>query len=287
MINQHELQMGIKDEMEHTQDSRLAEKIALDHLRTDPRYYTKLHNAGLEEEGDMTNQERGMGEGTDECADVAIIKIGVGGVNQPTKSGEAAPAKPLTSTNLGAETPKPLSGTGLGSRSKNIIPGLGKTPPKTDGKNSSMGDLNVKGAPITDEEGNSRPNNIEYGKTPTIPASNNNSDPMDFFGRKIDKALKPETPRRAEIASINVSEGAVDSKKVDSPSSSVGQLNLKELIFQNNAGVMEVFKFFENATDDEKNTFDSLVNGGRQQEAWSFLEKVLNVKLQGDGPWSP
>lgn len=50
---------------------------------------------------------------------------------------------------------------------------------------------------------------------------------------------------------------------------------------------MEVFKFFENATDEEKNTFDSLVNDGKQQEAWSFLERVLNVKLQGDGPWSP
>ena len=75
-------------------------------------------------------------------------------------------------------------------------------------------------------------------------------------------------------------------KKETPPIKESGQVNLKELIFQNNAGVMEVFKFFEAASDDEKNMFDSLVNSGKQQEAWAFLEKVLNVKLQGDGPWS-
>lgn len=193
MINQHELQMGIKDEMEHTKDVRLAEKIALDHLRSDPNYYTKLHNAGLEEE----------------CAGVAIIKIGG---NVP-KSGEATPAKPLTSSNLGSGTPKPLVSTGLKAPSKNIIPGLGKTPPKTGGKDSAMGDLNVKGSPISDEEGNAKPNNIEYGKTPAIAGSNSNSDATDFFGGQISKALQPEIPRRTEMIPINVSEDIDGLKK--------------------------------------------------------------------------
>ena len=37
-----ELQKGIKVEMEHTTDRKVAEKIALDHLFEDPKYYTKL-----------------------------------------------------------------------------------------------------------------------------------------------------------------------------------------------------------------------------------------------------
>jgi hypothetical protein len=64
-------------------------------------------------------------------------------------------------------------------------------------------------------------------------------------------------------------------------------MNLKELIFHNNAGVMEVFRFFEEATNEQKTEFDSLINAGNQQAAWSLIEKVLSVKFQGDGPWVP
>lgn len=37
-----QLNMGIKVEMEHTDDKSLAKKIAMDHLYEDPKYYTKL-----------------------------------------------------------------------------------------------------------------------------------------------------------------------------------------------------------------------------------------------------
>lgn len=37
-----QLNMGIKVEMEHTDDKDLAKKIAMDHLYEDPKYYTKL-----------------------------------------------------------------------------------------------------------------------------------------------------------------------------------------------------------------------------------------------------
>lgn len=37
-----QLQMGIKVEMEHTNDYALAKEIAKDHLSEDPKYYTKL-----------------------------------------------------------------------------------------------------------------------------------------------------------------------------------------------------------------------------------------------------
>ena len=42
-----QLQIGIEVEKEHTDDEKLAEKIARDHLAEDPHYYTKLKKAGL------------------------------------------------------------------------------------------------------------------------------------------------------------------------------------------------------------------------------------------------
>ena len=44
-----ELKMGLKVEMEHKKSvgERLVRKIALDHLKEDPNYYTKLKKAGL------------------------------------------------------------------------------------------------------------------------------------------------------------------------------------------------------------------------------------------------
>ena len=40
--------MGIKVEMEHTDDPKKAEKIALDHLAENPFYYTALKLSGIE-----------------------------------------------------------------------------------------------------------------------------------------------------------------------------------------------------------------------------------------------
>lgn len=60
---------------------------------------------------------------------------------------------------------------------------------------------------------------------------------------------------------------------------------LKELIFHNNMGAMEVFKFFDKASDTEKAQFDDLVNSGNHKAAWNLIEKVLGVKFQGEGPW--
>jgi ribosomal protein S18 acetylase RimI-like enzyme len=49
-VDPHQLKMGIKVEMEHTNDPKVAKRIALQHLAEDPEYYTKLTKAGLEEE---------------------------------------------------------------------------------------------------------------------------------------------------------------------------------------------------------------------------------------------
>ncbi len=48
-IDKAELMKGIEVEKEHTNDPRIALKIALDHLAEDPKYYTKLATLGLEE----------------------------------------------------------------------------------------------------------------------------------------------------------------------------------------------------------------------------------------------
>jgi len=49
-VDVKELTMGVKVEMEHTTDSKLAKEIALDHLKEDPKYYSKLVTAGLAKE---------------------------------------------------------------------------------------------------------------------------------------------------------------------------------------------------------------------------------------------
>lgn len=45
-----QLDKGIKVELEHTSDKKVAKEIALDHLKEDPNYYTKLLKANLEED---------------------------------------------------------------------------------------------------------------------------------------------------------------------------------------------------------------------------------------------
>ena len=48
-VDREELKRGIQVEKEHTTDNKTATRIALDHLSEDPKYYTKLDKAGLEE----------------------------------------------------------------------------------------------------------------------------------------------------------------------------------------------------------------------------------------------
>lgn len=46
-VNPEQLKIGIKIEMEHTRDPKIAKQIAMDHLAEDPHYYTKLKKANL------------------------------------------------------------------------------------------------------------------------------------------------------------------------------------------------------------------------------------------------
>jgi hypothetical protein len=46
-VDQNELKMGIEVEKEHTADLEICKDIAIDHLKEDPKYYTKLNKAKL------------------------------------------------------------------------------------------------------------------------------------------------------------------------------------------------------------------------------------------------
>lgn len=50
-----ELELGIKDEMEHTNDKKIAKEIAIDHLWKVPNYYTKLKNSKIDEDAPANN----------------------------------------------------------------------------------------------------------------------------------------------------------------------------------------------------------------------------------------
>jgi len=58
-FNKADLEDGIKIELEHTSDPKIAEEIAMDHLTEDPSYYKKLATIEVHEdvrhEGDMWN----------------------------------------------------------------------------------------------------------------------------------------------------------------------------------------------------------------------------------------
>ena len=161
-IDPKELAMGIAAEKDHEQDkakmlnpdNSLAKTIALRHIKEDPRYYSKLKAAGLEEEeGALTPFEAGMGEPSDMggvgtvmpvAPSVAVIKI-----SGPTDAGQTS----LSSSGMGRDgTPRIL-------------------------KTSSIE------APT--EKNKVGPNKVVVSKTPTIGGTS--CDPMDHFGAQMNK----------------------------------------------------------------------------------------------------
>lgn len=49
---QNQLKMGLKVEMEHTNNPKKAKEISIDHISENPNYYTKLKSVGLADELD-------------------------------------------------------------------------------------------------------------------------------------------------------------------------------------------------------------------------------------------
>ena len=131
-IDPNELTMGIAAEKDHeqdkakmcNQDDTLAKTIALRHLKEDPRYYSKLKKAGLEQEGAMTPLEAGLEECGDEMPTVAVIQVSAEPIGQtPLKSsglGKGGTATPLKTSNIEAPAEKAKIGA------NKIV--VGKTP---------------------------------------------------------------------------------------------------------------------------------------------------------------
>lgn len=46
-ISPSQIKIGTDHELEHTKDRAIARKIAMDHLREDPRYYIKLKKCNI------------------------------------------------------------------------------------------------------------------------------------------------------------------------------------------------------------------------------------------------
>jgi hypothetical protein len=55
--NPVELAMGIKVEMEHTDDPKKAEKIAMDHLKENPSYYSQLKLSGIDSHQELPKEK--------------------------------------------------------------------------------------------------------------------------------------------------------------------------------------------------------------------------------------
>jgi hypothetical protein len=84
-IDPIQLSTGVQIEMEHTNDLDIAKEIAMDHLTEDPKYYTKLVNAGLAKEFQAVTGS-GIGDPTTSLNDTA--RIGVGGLKKGNMHGK-------------------------------------------------------------------------------------------------------------------------------------------------------------------------------------------------------
>jgi len=84
-IDAIQLSTGIQIEMEHTNDAEIAKSIAMDHLTEDPKYYTKLVNAGLAKEFQAVTGS-GIGDPTTSLNDPS--RIGTGGLKKGNMHGK-------------------------------------------------------------------------------------------------------------------------------------------------------------------------------------------------------
>ncbi len=85
-VDANQLSLGVQIEMEHTNDPDIAKEIAMDHLKEDPKYYTKLVSAGLASEFQASHNS-GFGDPNQSFNDPS--RIGNGGLKQGNMHGKA------------------------------------------------------------------------------------------------------------------------------------------------------------------------------------------------------
>jgi hypothetical protein len=203
-----ELEMGTRIEHEHTQDDALARKLAADHLREDPHYYSKLQAAGLDEDNsdDKGWEDYKKAHGDNEIEDASGIKHKVKDLSWHKPRGkrmgqnvpelketdmsecdgpEVPPVGIIKVGQIGMGAPAPVTAIAVGSapagQSKLTSSGLGKA-----GVNKPLVSDKLE-APEAKKVG---ANKIATSKTPPLSAPSSLSgdsatDPMDHFGSAI------------------------------------------------------------------------------------------------------
>lgn len=58
------------------------------------------------------------------------------------------------------------------------------------------------------------------------------------------------------------------------------ELVMIEAAYKGNIGMMEMFKFYQKATAEEKAKMKQLLDSKKFDDAWEFLQKVTGVKLE-------
>ena len=94
-----QFKLGMKTEMEHTDNKKQAKEIAMDHLAENPKYYTKLKKAKLEEVW-WKNLIAGAG-----IAASSLLNPSVGKSQQPTVVVQQQPQKVLATVNISRAEP--------------------------------------------------------------------------------------------------------------------------------------------------------------------------------------
>ena len=113
-----ELSKGVKVEMEHTKDPKIAQEIALDHLAEDPKYYSRLQAADMTDElpkgrlGGMEPLQPNAALDTTRLKGVAIAKIINPAVALGGASPQTCPESPGGSTTPAPGDKEPITAAG-------------------------------------------------------------------------------------------------------------------------------------------------------------------------------
>lgn len=62
------------------------------------------------------------------------------------------------------------------------------------------------------------------------------------------------------------------------------EISLVEASYKGNIGMIEMFKFYQVATPEQKIKMKSLINAKKYDEAWKFLQLVTNSRLHDLAP---
>lgn len=84
-----QMDMGVPDEMEHTDDPEIAKEITKDHLSKDPKYYSKEKKMEKEEPKEQT-MSGSSGAFSAPLGDTPVIKRPIQGISEETGSGVSA-----------------------------------------------------------------------------------------------------------------------------------------------------------------------------------------------------